>query len=148
MIFGNDDVDSLISSSFSTSNLDMERDAPTRTSSRQYSTGNIINSDNLPARPPSTVVTIPVPVIPTEGTFVYIAVKGSLHDTSCAVFGLNHEEVQAIKRRFDNSVKRIVNGVMVTSSPLDMLNALAQLGYKVISSCGEAEISWTLQRES
>lgn len=123
----------------------MERDAAKATT-RQPPSGNF-NSENPSGRAASTVVTIPVPVLPSDGTFVYIAVKGSLHDNSCTVFGLNQEEVQAINRRFDNSVKAVVNGVMVSTSPLNMLNALAQLSYKVISSCGEAEISWTLQRE-
>lgn len=97
---------------------------------------------------PTTVVTIPVPVLPTEGTYIYVAVKGSLHDSTCSVFGLNQEEMQAINRRFNNSVQPIVNGHMFSTSPVNMLNSLAQLSYKVISSCGEAEISWTLQRES
>lgn len=125
--------------------LDMERDATK--AGWQTSTNNFTN-DSSGARQHSTVVTIPVPILPTEGTFVYVAVKGSLHDNTCTVFGLNQEEVQAINRRFDNSVKGVVNGVMVTTSPITMLNALGQLSYKVISSCGEAEISWTLQRES
>lgn len=95
----------------------------------------------------SNVVTIPVPIIATEGIYSYVAIKGSLHDRSCTVFGLNDIEVQAISKRFENAVKPVVNGVMISISPIAMINTLAQLSYKVVSSCGEAEICWTLQRE-
>ncbi|XP_023295883.2 uncharacterized protein LOC111678698 [Lucilia cuprina] len=95
----------------------------------------------------ANVVTIPVPIVNNEGTYAYITVKGSLHDRSCSVFGLNDTEIQALSKRFENSVKPVVNGVMVSASPLVMLNTLAQLSYKVVCSCGEAEICWTMQRE-
>ncbi|KAM7353683.1 uncharacterized protein ACRADG_005647 [Cochliomyia hominivorax] len=102
-----------------------------------------------PTAAPATanVVTIPVPIVNNEGTYAYITVKGSLHDRSCCVFGLNDTEIQALSKRFESSVKPVVNGVMVSTPPLVMLNTLAQLSYKVVCSCGEAEICWTMQRE-
>lgn len=99
------------------------------------------------AAPTTSVVTIPVPIVHNEGTYTYVTIKGSLHDRSCSVFGLNDTEIQALSKRFENSVKPVVNGVMVAASPLTMLNTLAQLSYKVVCSCGEAEICWTMQRE-
>lgn len=30
---------------------------------------------------------------------------------------------------------------------MTVINSLAQLGYRVITSCGETETLWTLQRE-
>ncbi|XP_017482198.1 PREDICTED: uncharacterized protein LOC108371201 [Rhagoletis zephyria] len=95
----------------------------------------------------ANVVTIPVPIVQNEENYTYVTVKGSLHDRSCAVFGLNDTEIQALSKRFGNGLKGAVNGVMVTITPMDMVNTLAQLGYKVVCSCGEAEISWTMQRE-
>lgn len=99
------------------------------------------------AAPAPNVVTIPVPIVHNEGTYTYITIKGSLHDRSCSVFGLNDTEIQALSKRFENSVRPVVNGVMVSTPPLVMLNTLAQLSYKVVCSCGEAEICWTMQRE-
>ncbi|KAH8261856.1 hypothetical protein KR038_005542 [Drosophila bunnanda] len=95
----------------------------------------------------ANVVTIPVPILQSEGNFAYITVKGSLHDYTCTVFGLNQAEVQALSKRFESGVKPCVNGIMVAVSPMVMLNTLAQLSYKVVCSCGEAEICWTMQRE-
>ncbi|XP_030383957.1 uncharacterized protein LOC115631376 [Scaptodrosophila lebanonensis] len=97
--------------------------------------------------PPTNVVTIPVPILQTEGNFAYITVKGSLHDYTCTIFGLNQAEVQALSKRFDSGVRECVNGIMVAVPPMVMLNTLAQLSYKVVCSCGEAEICWTMQRE-
>ncbi|XP_068140720.1 uncharacterized protein [Drosophila tropicalis] len=96
---------------------------------------------------PANVVTIPVPILQAEGNFAYITVKGSLHDYTCTIFGLNQAEVQALSKRFDSGVKQCVNGIMVAVPPMEMLNTLAQLSYKVVCSCGEAEICWTMQRE-
>ncbi|EDV32210.1 uncharacterized protein Dana_GF15717 [Drosophila ananassae] len=96
--------------------------------------------------PTANVVTIPVPILQSEGNFAYITVKGSLHDYTCTVFGLNQAEIQALSKRFE-SVKPCVNGIMVAVPPMVMLNTLAQLSYKVTCSCGEAEICWTMQRE-
>ncbi|XP_037809962.1 uncharacterized protein LOC119602494 [Lucilia sericata] len=112
---------------------------------QQLASGNSV-TNTAPATT-ANVVTIPVPIVNNEGTYAYITVKGSLHDRSCSVFGLNDTEIQALSKRFENSVKPVVNGVMVSASPLVMLNTLAQLSYKVVCSCGEAEICWTMQRE-
>lgn len=94
---------------------------------------------------PANVVTIPVPILQSEGNFAYVTVKGSLHDYTCTVFGLNQAEIQALSNRL--SVKPCVNGVLIAVPPMVMLNTLAQLSYKVVCSCGEAEICWTMQRE-
>ncbi|KRG02530.1 uncharacterized protein LOC6575670 isoform X1 [Drosophila mojavensis] len=99
----------------------------------------------VPPSCPTNVVTIPVPILQSEGNFAYVTVKGSLHDYTCTVFGLNQAEVQALSNRL--SVKPCVNGVLVAVPPMVMLNTLAQLSYKVVCSCGEAEICWTMQRE-
>ncbi|XP_061402878.1 uncharacterized protein LOC133338784 [Musca vetustissima] len=96
---------------------------------------------------PASVVTIPVPVVNNEGTYAYVTVKGSLHDRSCQVFGLNDTELQALSKRFENGIKPVVNGVMIACPPMIMMNTLAQLSYKVVCSSGEAEICWTMQRE-
>lgn len=37
--------------------------------------------------------------------------------------------------------------ICLLGAPLSVINALAELGYKVVCSTGEAEILWTLQRE-
>ena len=94
----------------------------------------------------ANVVTIPVPIVQNEETYAYITVKGSLHDRTCSVFGLNDAEIQALSKRFD-TIKPVFNGVMVSVQPIVMLNSMAQLGYKVVAACGEAEICWTMQRE-
>lgn len=110
---------------------------------------NAPSTGSVPAScPPATnVVTIPVPIVQNEENYTYVTVKGSLHDRTCAVFGLNDAEIQALSKRFENGVKSVVNGVMVSVSPMVMVNTLAQLSYKVVCSCGEAEICWTMQRE-
>lgn len=95
---------------------------------------------------PSNVV-IPVPIVHHDGIYAYVAIKGSLHASDSAVFGLNREEVTALSKRFTNGSTIIVNGVLIKAPPLEAINALSQLGYKVVCSTGEAEIIWTLQRE-
>ncbi|XP_046807087.1 uncharacterized protein LOC111684889 [Lucilia cuprina] len=66
--------------------------------------------------------------------------------TKHRIHSLNDTEIQALSKRFENSVKPVVNRVMVSASHLVMLNTLAQLSYKVVC-CGKAEICWTMQRE-
>lgn len=102
--------------------------------------------------PPNVVVTMPIPVVPAaaninEGTFVYVAVKGSLHSMDSSVFGLSKEEVSALSKRFSNSSTAIVNGVNIKGPPIDVINSLSQLGYKIVCSTGETEVVWTMQRE-
>ncbi|KAH9634948.1 hypothetical protein HF086_016509 [Spodoptera exigua] len=85
-----------------------------------------------------------VPLI-EEDAVVYIAIKGSLHANDCSVFGLGEEEIRALSKKFPGSGV-VVNGVSIKCNVLETLNALNQLGYKVVSSTGETEITWTLQR--
>lgn len=95
------------------------------------------------------VVAIPVPVIqPVEGTYVYTFVKGSLYASFSSLFGLSDDEAQALSKRYGNAATAIDNGLMIKASPAEVINALAQLNYKVVCSTGEAEITWTLQREA
>lgn len=84
--------------------------------------------------------------LPEEHLF-YVAVKGSLHANDCSAFGLGQEEVGAIKNKFPGSGSIVVNGVTIKTNVLNAINALSQLGYRIISSTGETEITWTLQRE-
>lgn len=96
---------------------------------------------------PPSVVTVAVPISQPEGTFTYVAVKGSLHAADSAVFGLNTDEVKALSKRFSNSTTAIVNGVNIKGPPMSVINSLSLLGYKVVCSTGEIEVVWTLQRE-
>ncbi|XP_055593797.1 uncharacterized protein LOC129746592 [Uranotaenia lowii] len=93
------------------------------------------------------VVTVPIPILPAEGTYAYVFVKGSLYARDSAIFGCSADEVQALSKRFQISSVPIDNGVLIKVAPSLIINSLAQLGYKVVSSTGEAEIVWTLQRE-
>lgn len=95
------------------------------------------------------VVAIPVPVVqPIEGTYMYVFVKGSLYANFTSLFGLSNDETQALSKRYGNASTSIDNGLMIKAAPTELINALAQLSYKVICSTGEAEITWTLQREA
>lgn len=114
--------------------------------------GNATSTGSVPPTVTTTcttpnVVTIPVPIVQNEENYAYVTVKGSLHDRTCCIFGLNEAEIQALSKRYGTGVKQVVNGVMVSVPPMVMLNTLAQLSYKVVCSCGEAEICWTMQRE-
>lgn len=80
-------------------------------------------------------------------SYYYVAVKGSPFASDCNVFGLTQDEVVALSKRFPNSGSEVINGVMIKGPPLNIINALAELGYRVICTTGEAEILWTLQRE-
>lgn len=91
---------------------------------------------------PTNLATIP---LTEEDGVVYIAIKGSLHASDCSVFGLGNEEIRALSKKFPGS-GNVVNGVSIKSNVLSALNSLGQLGYKIISSTGETEITWTLQR--
>lgn len=82
-----------------------------------------------------------------EDTIAYVAVKGSLHANDCSVFGLGQEEVKALSQKYPGSGNTVVNGFSIKTNALDVIKSLSQLGYKIISSTGEAEITWTMQRE-
>lgn len=109
----------------------------------------------IPQLPPQPIpqnatcpnVVIPVPIVTPEDIYTYVAVKGSLHAQDCAIFGLNKEEIAALTKRFTNGSTEIVNGILLKVPPLDGINTLSKLGYKIICSTGDAEIVWTLQRE-
>lgn len=77
----------------------------------------------------------------------YVAVKGSLHSSDSAVFGLEPVEVTALTKRFRNSHTDVINGILVKGSPMQVINSLSELGYKVVCSSGEGEIVWTLRRD-
>ncbi|XP_055375547.1 uncharacterized protein LOC129608213 [Condylostylus longicornis] len=95
------------------------------------------------------VVAIPVPVVPPpDDIYTYICVKGSLHDVNSSIFGLNGEEMSAMSKRFSKGTTEIVNGIMVRGPPIEVINTLSKLGYKVVCSTGEVEIVWTMQREA
>lgn len=96
---------------------------------------------------PPNVVTVAVPITAQEGTFIYVAVKASLHSSDSSVFGLSQTEIQALSERFSQKVTEIVNGVIIKGSPLEVINSLSLLGYKVVCSTGEGEVVWTLTRE-
>lgn len=87
------------------------------------------------------------PVAVMACIYYYVAVKGSLTSGDCDVFGLDQEEITALTKRFPNSNAQIGNGVVIKGPPMTVINTLCQLGYKVVSSSGEAEVVWTLQRE-
>ncbi|XP_063233923.1 uncharacterized protein LOC134537431 isoform X5 [Bacillus rossius redtenbacheri] len=80
-------------------------------------------------------------------TYYYVSVKGSLHSSDCCVFGLIPQEIQAISKRFPSPTVEVLNGISVKCPPIQVINLLGELGYRVVSSTGEAEIVWTLQRE-
>lgn len=79
-------------------------------------------------------------------TFYYVAVKGSLHASDCSVFGLIPAEVQALAKRYPSSIE-VINGMLIKGPPIQVINTLSELGYRVVCSTGEAEVVWTLQRE-
>jgi hypothetical protein len=103
-------------------------------------------STTTTAAPTNPVVAIPV-VHPLEGQYVYVFVKGSLYSDCTSVFGLDSNEAKALAKRYNTTSVQIDNGIMIKTGPAEIINALAQLGYKVVCSTGEAEITWTLQRE-
>ncbi|KAF6214729.1 hypothetical protein GE061_009472, partial [Apolygus lucorum] len=72
----------------------------------------------------------------------------SLHAGDSSVFGIKSEEYSALCRRFPDSNKQVINGVLIKGSPLEVINSLAELGYRVTCSSGETEIVWTLRREA
>lgn len=97
---------------------------------------------------PPTKVVVPMPVLQQhDDIYYYIFIKGSLYSPDSAVFGLEAAEIQALSKKFNSPCKEIENGIMLKKSVCETINALAQLGYKVISTCGDAETMFTMQRE-
>lgn len=96
----------------------------------------------------SNKVVVPMPVIQNhDEIYYYIFVKSSLYSPDSAVFGLETQEIQALAKKFDSPCKKVENGIMFKKPVVEVINALAQLGYRVISTCGEAETMFTMQRE-
>jgi hypothetical protein len=96
----------------------------------------------------TTKVVVPLPVIQQhDEIYYYVFVKGSLYSPEAAVFGLDVQEIQAIAKRFNSPCKEIENGIMFKKPVCETINALAQLGYRVVSTCGDAELTLILQRE-
>ncbi|XP_024080694.1 ankyrin repeat domain-containing protein EMB506, chloroplastic-like isoform X2 [Cimex lectularius] len=77
----------------------------------------------------------------------YAVVKASLHASDASVFGLKNEEIQALISRYPGSAKNVVNGVLINANPLQVINSLGELGYRVVCSSGDSDIVWTLKRE-
>lgn len=85
------------SSNGSSTNLTLTPQAPTN-----------VTSTSSPS-----VVTIPVPIVPTEEIYTYVIVKGSLHDQNASIFGLNREEIIALSKKFAQGSTEIVNGEFI-----------------------------------
>ncbi|XP_017785366.1 PREDICTED: uncharacterized protein LOC108568671 [Nicrophorus vespilloides] len=90
---------------------------------------------------------IPATLLMTSGTYVYVAVKGSVHSSTSQAYGLDKDEETALAKKYTNLCEPVVNGVLVKASPVELINALGELGYKVVTQSGESEIVWTMQRE-
>lgn len=91
---------------------------------------------------------IPANILMSSGMYAYVAVKASIHAADSAIFGLNEDEVNALSKKYNNCVRKdIVNGILLKAPPISVVNALGQLGYKVVATTGEAEVMWTMQRE-
>lgn len=90
---------------------------------------------------------IPASLLISSGMHAYVAVKASLHASDSAVFGLNETELNALVKRFHNYRKDIINGILLKATPIEIVNALAELGYRVVATTGEAEVVWTMQRD-
>lgn len=101
---------------------------------------------DTPPNPSSTSI-VTVPVVQQDGIYAYIAVRGILSDNDCCVFGLSLEEQMALQKRFTYSSIEICHGAVIKSNVMQVMNSLSKLGYKVVSSCGEKETVWTMQRE-
>ncbi|CAG9825481.1 unnamed protein product [Phaedon cochleariae] len=82
---------------------------------------------------------IPASLLVTTGTFVYVAVKGSLHSSDTSVFGLCEVEVKALVKRFSNKQKEVINGIILEAPPIVVINALSQLGYRVVATTGASQ---------
>lgn len=102
--------------------------------------------DTKGSQNPSTVNLSQIPLSEADEHLVYVAIKGSLHASDCSVFGLGEEEIRAMTKKYPGS-GMVVNGITMKTNVLHAINSLAQLGYKIVSSTGENEITWTLQRE-
>lgn len=99
-----------------------------------------MDTKGSPKFPANTSTTIPL--MKKEGV-AYIAIKGSLHATDCSVFGLDEEEVKGLSKKYEVGL----NGFSIKDNVVHILNSFSKLGYRVVSSTGESEITWTMQKE-
>ncbi|EFN80877.1 uncharacterized protein LOC105186480 isoform X2 [Harpegnathos saltator] len=85
-----------------------------------------------------------------DDTFYYVGVRASPYATDCAVFGLMSNEQSALRARFPLAPESsdVINGILFKGSPFSVINALAELGYRIVCSTGESEVLWTMQREN
>ncbi|KAK9694630.1 hypothetical protein QE152_g33402 [Popillia japonica] len=90
---------------------------------------------------------VPASLLMSSGMHAYVAVKASLHASDSSVFGLSEVETNALAKRFNNYRHDIVNGVLIKGHPINVVNALGELGYRVVGTTGEAEVVWTMQRD-
>ena len=89
----------------------------------------------------------PASLLMSSGTYAYEAVKASIHAAESAVFGLNEAETVALVKHFNNYKSDVINGIVLKATPIQVVNALGQLGYRVIGTTGDSEIVWTMQRD-
>lgn len=93
----------------------------------------------------SSVKSLPGIELPLENVY-YAAIKGFLNADNCLAFGLSLEEERALYAQTQSGSKsQIPNFFRI--NVLGAINALSQLGYRVVSTTGESEITWTLMRE-
>lgn len=93
-------------------------------------------------------VVVPLPVIQNhDEIYYYVFVRGSLYSMESAVFGLEALEINALSTRFGLNPREIENGVLLKKPANVVINSLSQLGYRVVSTCGETEHLFTLGRE-
>lgn len=72
---------------------------------------------------------IPASLLMSSGVHAYIALRGSLDSSDCVVYGLSNTERQAIGKRFKVNEKYVAqHGIVVETHPLEVINALGQLG--------------------
>ena len=83
----------------------------------------------------------------------YLIVRESYITTSCLVDGLPHNEIRLIteKSSSNSDLKdEWIRRVRFNTTALNLLNALEQIGYKVVTSSGvdTKDFIWTLYRPS
>lgn len=97
-----------------------------------------MDTKGSPKFPVSTLAATPL-----KEENMYVAIKGSLHARDCSVFGLNEEEIKELAYKYDPAI----NGFSIRENVLQVINSFAKLGYRIVSSTGESEITWTMQKQ-
>merc|ERR1712029_595280 len=93
----------------------------------------------------------------TQDMSSYVAVQGTPRKDNSYVFGLTPKEVRYLRSKFHSSRRpsdpsttppqQPSHGVCVQANPIVVLNALGYIGFKVVSTCGDAECYlWTVER--